>query len=74
VELLNVNPQSPLKEERYSIIPVNMDCTGPFISLYKLVCDLEDMGRLVVIERLVIDRPANNQECRMALIANIFHQ
>lgn len=74
VELLNVSPQPPLNEGKYSIIPIDIDCTGPFISLYKLVCDLENMRRLIVIEKLVIDRSDKDQECHMELIARIFHQ
>ena len=72
LELISVNPQTPMEEGPYSRIPVQIVLRGGFKKIYGLVHDLETMERLIVVEKLKVERTFKDKDCRAELTAAIF--
>jgi len=70
--LVSVNPQLPAEEGAYNKIPVQIVLRGGFKKIYGLIHDLENMERLIVIDRLKVARSIEGKDCRVELIANIY--
>jgi Tfp pilus assembly protein PilO len=74
IALINLQPLPIVKEKLYSEIPVRLMCEGPFIHIYQLLRDLETMGRTMVMDKIMINRPDSAQECTVDLTASIFQR
>lgn len=74
IALINLQPLPIVKEKLYSEIPVRLMCEGSFISIYQLLHDFETMGRTLVMDKFMINRPASAQGCTVDLTASIFQR
>ena len=74
IALINLQPLPVVKEKLYSEIPVRLMCEGSFISIYQLLHDFETMGRTLVMDKFMINRPASAQGCTVDLTASIFQR
>ena len=72
ISLESVNPQAPMDQGPYSRIPVQIILRGDFNKVYGLVYDLENMERLIVIDRLKVERSIKDKDCRAELITSIY--
>ena len=72
VGLISVQPQQAVKEKLCLKIPVRVICRGPFVNLYGLLCDLDTMGRLVVVERMSLGKPGETGYCQLEMNLLVF--
>ena len=72
VGLLNLQPQPVVQEEFYDRIPIQLRLLGSFVNIYQLLCDLETMNRMVVLEKITITKIRQAMECQVDLTACVF--
>jgi len=72
IGLLNLQPQPVVQEEFYARIPIHLRLLGSFVNIYQLLCDLETMNRMVVLEKITITKIRQAQECQVDLTACVF--
>ena len=72
IALISVQPQSGVKEKLYTRIPIRLMFNGSFGKVYHLLYDLENMGRIVVMNKMTVAKSSMAQECRVDLTASIF--
>lgn len=72
LSLISVNPRAGIKEGPYDRIPVQILLKGGFGKIFGFINELENMERLIVIDRLLVNRPIEGKECDAELIANIY--
>jgi Tfp pilus assembly protein PilO len=71
IGMTSIRPMPSLKGEYYTRIPVQLICQGSFKSIFTLLRALEAMEKNLLIEKLAISRPDNQQECGLELTASI---
>ena len=74
IALTSIHPLSPLKEEYDTRIPILLVCRGSFGRIYDLLCDLEGMKRVILMEKMIISRSGVDKECGLELTMNILEQ
>ncbi len=72
VVLVSLQPLDPVPERLYTRIPLHLILQGSFVDVYRLLYDLETMGRAWVMEKMQITRPGIEQPCRVDLTASVF--
>jgi len=72
IVLLSLQPQPVVQEEFYARIPIHLRLLGSFVHIYQLLCDLETMNRMVVMEKITITKIKQAQECQVDLTACVF--
>ena len=74
VALISVDPQTGTIKNQVTQIPLRMIFKGPFLKIYRLIHDLENLDRAFVITEVVIAKPINGGECLAHVMANIFER
>ncbi|MFH1077009.1 MAG: type 4a pilus biogenesis protein PilO [Pseudomonadota bacterium] len=74
VTLVSLEPLPATDEKMYSKIPVNLKFRGAFSDSYRVLSELEMMGRLLQIENLSISKAETENQCVVDITANIFEQ
>jgi Tfp pilus assembly protein PilO len=74
VVLISVDPQPVTMKNQVTQIPLRMIFKGPFLKIYRLIHDLENMDRAFVINEVIVTKPINGGECQAHLTANIFER
>ena len=74
ISLLSVQPLAPDKKQQYTRTPINLLFRGDYIKVYHLLHDLENMTRVLVLEKLTITKPNMTQDCRVDLTASVFER
>ena len=72
IVLLSLQPQPVVQEEFYARIPIHLRLLGSFVHIYQLLCDLETMNRMVVLEKITITKIKQAQKCQVDLTACVF--
>jgi len=72
IALISVQPQSCVKEKLYTRIPILLMFNGSFGKVYRLIHNLENMGRTVVMNKMTVAKSSMAEECRVNLTASIF--
>jgi Tfp pilus assembly protein PilO len=74
IALINLQPL-PTKEERiYIRNPIKLLLVGTFLNLYQLICDIESMNRIVVMEKMTITKNQKSDECQVDLMTSVFER
>lgn len=74
IALIDFSHQPSQVFERYKRIPVQIVVNGAFLSLYRLIHDLETLNRVFIFENIVIKRQENQDTCQAVLMASVFQQ
>jgi len=74
IDLIRLEPLATVKERLYTKIPVRMVLKGTFVNVYRLLCDLETMNRMLIMEKIVISKSEKKADCRVELTANVFER
>jgi Tfp pilus assembly protein PilO len=72
VALISLRPLSVRQEEVYLRNPIQLVFNGKFVNIYHLIRDLEGMNRMVVMEKMVITRQADSDQCKVVLMISVF--
>jgi Tfp pilus assembly protein PilO len=72
--MINVQPFPAVSEKLYTRIPIQLTFTGAFKDAYRLLWKLENMNRLLVMEKITISQAHVDEPCRVDLTANIFQR
>lgn len=72
VALISLRPLSVMQEEVYLRNPIQLAFNGKFVNIYHLIRDLEEMNRMVVMEKMVITRQEDSDQCRVELMISVF--
>jgi len=74
IELIQIEPMESITERLYTKIPIRLEMKGGFVELYRLLRGLENMNRMLVLEKMVVIRPVNDTTCRVTLTASVFER
>jgi Tfp pilus assembly protein PilO len=74
IELVSIQPQAAIEEKNYFKIPIHLVFTGTFNSIYQLMRDIEEMNRIVIMDKMMIDRQENVPYCHAELMISVFEQ
>lgn len=74
ITLISVLPLAAVKEALYTKIPIRLIFKGSFSNVYRLLSDIETMNRAVLMEKLVISRSGETQECQVDLTGSVFER
>ena len=74
IELIQIEPMESIAERLYTKIPIRLEMKGAFVDLYRLLRDLENMNRMLVLEKMEVIRPVNDANCRVTLTASVFER
>lgn len=72
--LESFKPLKKIEERRFNRIPIRLISRGDFKNIFYFIRDLETMNRFVELEKVLIARPENSQECKMDMTASIFER
>lgn len=72
VALISLQPLTVREEEVYLRNPIQLVFNGKFANIYHLIRDLEGMNRMVVMEKMVITRQKDSDQCRVVLMISVF--
>jgi len=74
IDLITLEPLATVEERLYTKIPVRMVLKGDFVNVYRLLCDLETMNRMLIMEKIVISKSEKKADCRVELKASVFER
>jgi Tfp pilus assembly protein PilO len=74
VVLVDLKPESGVREGTLVRVPMELTCTGPFQNVHHVLHDLATMERLLRVEKLVLTGTAGEAGCRMTLRFSIFER
>jgi len=74
IDLIRLEPLATVEERLYTKIPVRMVLKGDFINVYRLLCDLETMNRMLIMEKIGVAKSGKKAECRVELKASVFER
>jgi Tfp pilus assembly protein PilO len=74
LKILNTEPRSPKQEDLFHTLPIIMKLEGPYLSLAKLLGQIDKMERLTRIQRLSVskDPKKDTQDLNIELQMNIY--
>jgi len=72
IAMISIQPLPAVKENLYIKIPIHMIFSGSFMNIYQLLYDLEGMNRLLVIEKIAINKSEATQDLQVDLTALVF--
>jgi Tfp pilus assembly protein PilN len=72
VEMITIEPLVGVEEKLYTRIPIRMIFNGAFADVYGTLLDLENMNRILVMDKINISKTANEPLCRVDLTASVF--
>ena len=74
INLVSLNPLPTVKEKLYTKIPIRLLFNGSFINIYKLLYDLDNMNRVLVMQKMVINKPDLIQDLQVDLTGSVFER
>lgn len=74
INLISLHPLPVVKEKLYTKIPVRLLFSGSFINIYRLLYDLDNMNRVLVMEKMVINKSDLIQGLQVDLTASVFER
>ena len=74
IVLISLKPLPTVKEIRYTKIPISLMFKGAFADIYHLLYDFETMNRLLVMEKMIISKPARDKLCSVDLTISVFER
>jgi len=74
VTLISLEPLTASQEKIYLKNPVTLVFDGNFVNIFHFIRDLEEMNRIMVMEKMTISKQENSDQCRVELITSVFEQ
>ena len=70
--MIRVQPLASEKGEHFTRIPIQLSLKGEFTSIYHFLHDLENMGRLIAMDKMIITHSSADRTCQVKLTTSIF--
>jgi Tfp pilus assembly protein PilO len=74
VRLTSIHPLPVVEEKIYRRNPLRLIFEGDFAAVYQLLCDIERMNRIVIMEQMIVTRDRPDDPCRVELNANVYER
>jgi Tfp pilus assembly protein PilO len=74
VVMISIRPQAAIEEKDYLKIPIKLAFSGKFVDVYRLMDDIEQMNRIVIMDNMMISRQENMPHCQAELMISVFEQ
>lgn len=74
VDLGEVTPGRPVREELFTQTSLSFSCRGTFASLHAVLYDLEHLDQLVRVTRVSISRGSLSEDCEMSVQCRVYER
>lgn len=74
VTMVSLQPLPTVKEKLYTKIPVRLVFNAPFLNIYQLLYDLDNMNRVLVMEKIIINKSHLGEGIQVDLTASVFER
>ncbi len=74
IALISLKPLPVREDKIYLKNPIQLNFYGDFVDIYRLIHDLENMNRFLVMEKMTISKQESPNRCQVELKTSVFER
>jgi Tfp pilus assembly protein PilO len=74
INMVSIAPMAVVEENMYTRNPIRFVFEGRFPDIYYLLSDIQQMNRMVVMDRISITKASPTKVCRVDMVTSVFER
>lgn len=74
IKMISIQPMGAVEENIYVRNPIRLIFEGRFTDIYQLLCDIQEMNRMVIMDRMTVTKRVSSKACRVDMVTSVFER